>query len=280
MKKIVLVFLCFPFMFLQAAKLEPFALLTVPKSGSHLTIKALYFMTGASPVWHTHFPSSYYLSPEYGFLYTHLCVSPELENNYKNLPRLKKIVNIRDLRDVCVSMVSQIEKGAWPGMSPWQREHFKRMSFDEKLLFVMEYDYDVQQVASFAPNSLQVSLVKVAKQAVEYTLDESCLVCRYENLVGPLGGGSEKKQRAEMEKMAKFLGIEIAKEQMEEMMEGLYGDTIDPFGSFGGPHFRSTFNTGKIGSWRHFFTQEHKRVFKEKLGSFLIALGYEQDNSW
>lgn len=149
-------------------QIAPFALLTIPKSGSHLTIKALHFMTGGVAVWHTRFPSVYCVPARDGFLYTHLCLSPELEEDYSYLPSLKKIINVRDLRDVSISMVRQIIKGSWPGMTAAQRTAFKNMSFDEQLLFVINYDYEVDEVAQVAPNSLQVSLLKVAEQAVRF----------------------------------------------------------------------------------------------------------------
>lgn len=278
-KKFCLFFLT-PCIFLLGQAEHPFALLTIPKAGSHLMIKALYFMTGVAPVWHTHFPSIYYLPPDQGFLYTHLCVSPELQSNYDDLPDLRKIVTIRDLRDVCVSMVHQIEKNVWPGMSLSQRQAFKRMSFDEKLLFVIGYDYDVQQVAGFAPNSLQVSIEKVAKQAVDYSMHSDSLVCKYENLVGPLGEGSEEAQHSELRKIADYLEVPMEEEALQEIAQNLYGDEVNPFNEFGASHFRSTFHSGKIGSWKAFFKEEHKEAFKEKLGGFLIALGYEKDNSW
>lgn len=258
----------------------PFTLLTIPKSGSHLTIKALHLMTGTTPIWHTHFPSLYYIPFENGFLYTHLCLSPELERNYEDLPLLKKIINIRDLRDVCLSMIHQIEKNPWPGMSMDTRQQFKQMSFEEKLSFVINYDYNTQEVASFAPNSLQVSIRQVAEQALFYSMDPKNLVCRYENLVGPLGGGSEEAQRAELNQIAAYLGLSIPEYQIASIADRLYGDEENPFHPFGIPRLHSTFSRGKIGSWKLYFTEDHKRCFKEKLGDLLIALGYEEDNSW
>src|SRR5260370_636951 len=60
----------------------PFTLLTIPKSGSHLIIKALHLLTGGGPIWHTKFPSLYTIPVNEGFLYTHLCISPLLERDY------------------------------------------------------------------------------------------------------------------------------------------------------------------------------------------------------
>ena len=36
----------------------------------------------------------------------------------------------------------------------------------------------------------------------------------------------------------------------------------------------------KIGEWKKYFTEEHKRIFKEVAGDLLIRLGYEKDGNW
>lgn len=257
-----------------------FALLTVPKSGSHMVIKALYLMTGAISIWHTKFPSFYYIPSEEGFLYTHFCLSPQLERDYAGLPMLKKIVNIRDLRDVAVSIVNQIKKTPWPGMSKEQRDEFLSLSYDEQLLFVINFNYDVEEVASTAPNSLQVSLSKIAEQVCRYAKDPNHLVCRYENLVGSFGGGTENAQVEEVRKIASFLEIPLSTAQLVEIASQLYGDEINPFGKEGFSNFQSTFHQGQIGSWKKVFKEIHKIAFKEKLGEALIDLGYETDFAW
>lgn len=284
MKRYLLFFVClFGLLGTQSAKAsaqDPFVLMTVPKSGSHMIIKALHFLTGASPVWHTHFPSRYYISPKDGFLYTHLCISDMLEDNYAALPNLKKIINIRDLRDVCVSMVHHICTNLWPGMSAEMRNEFKKWSFNDQLLFVIQYDYDIHEVAAFAPNSLQISIGKIADQVKKFSEDPSCLVCRYEDLVGPGGGGTKEAQLKELIRISKYLKLNVEESTLAEIGDYLYGDEINPFGKGDLVHFQSTFNNGKMGKWREVFTEEHKKAFKERLGEALIALGYEKDENW
>lgn len=41
-----------------------------------------------------------------------------------------------------------------------------------------------------------------------------------------------------------------------------------------------TFRSGKTGEWKKYFTDEHKKIFKEVAGDLLIKLGYEKDNDW
>ena len=41
-----------------------------------------------------------------------------------------------------------------------------------------------------------------------------------------------------------------------------------------------TFRSGKTGEWKKYFTQEHKKTFKDVAGGLLVKLGYEKDNDW
>lgn len=46
------------------------------------------------------------------------------------------------------------------------------------------------------------------------------------------------------------------------------------------PSRSPTFRSGKTGEWKKYFTEEHKRLFKNVAGDLLIRLGYEKDNDW
>lgn len=263
---------------LNGKEASPFVLMTIPKSGSHLVIKALHYMTGGVPVWHTRFPSLFCIPTKDGFLYTHLVISKDLEEDYLYLPKLKRIINIRDLRDVCISMVGHILKMPWPGMTKDQIENFKKMSFDDQLMFVIQYNYEIQPND---PIALQVSLKKIAEQAVTYCNNKKILVCRYENLVGVEGGGSARDQFDELRKITDYLDIrDFSDDDLWGIATRLYGNQIDVFKQKGFEHYESTFRRGRIGAWKEMFKEEHKDAFKKTLGQALIDLGYEKDFNW
>lgn len=46
------------------------------------------------------------------------------------------------------------------------------------------------------------------------------------------------------------------------------------------PKHSPTFRTGKTGEWEKYFTEEHKKIFKDVAGRLLIRLGYEKNNDW
>jgi hypothetical protein len=57
-------------------------------------------------------------------------------------------------------------------------------------------------------------------------------------------------------------------------------DTLSIIKSAIQPENSPTFRTGKTGNWKNYFTDEHKRLFKEIAGDLLIVLGYEQNDDW
>ncbi len=40
------------------------------------------------------------------------------------------------------------------------------------------------------------------------------------------------------------------------------------------------FFSGKIGSWKEYFSEQHKQAAKEAIGSLLIRLKYERGYDW
>ena len=46
------------------------------------------------------------------------------------------------------------------------------------------------------------------------------------------------------------------------------------------PSKSPTFRSGKTGEWKKYFSDEHKKIFKEVAGDLLIKLGFETDQNW
>jgi sulfotransferase 6B1 len=46
------------------------------------------------------------------------------------------------------------------------------------------------------------------------------------------------------------------------------------------PKKSHTFREGKTGGWKQYFTDEHKKLFKDVAGDLLVRLGYEKTNDW
>ena len=46
------------------------------------------------------------------------------------------------------------------------------------------------------------------------------------------------------------------------------------------PKKSHTFRSGKTGDWREYFTEAHRKLFKDVAGDLLVRLGYENNNDW
>ena len=46
------------------------------------------------------------------------------------------------------------------------------------------------------------------------------------------------------------------------------------------PKKSPTFRSGKTGEWKKYFTEQHKKAFKDAAGDLLVKLGYEEDGDW
>ena len=55
---------------------------------------------------------------------------------------------------------------------------------------------------------------------------------------------------------------------------------LDTLESSINPSKSPTFRSGKTGEWKKYFTDEHKKIFKDAAGDLLVRLGYEKDNDW
>ena len=46
------------------------------------------------------------------------------------------------------------------------------------------------------------------------------------------------------------------------------------------PKKSHTFRSGKTGGWKQYFTDEHRKLFRDVAGDLLVKLGYEKTNDW
>ncbi len=92
-------------------------------------------------------------------------------------------------------------------------------------------------------------------------------VIRFENLIGPEGGGTRELQCAEIQKIANHLGMRLSEDEIYQIAVSLFGGT-------------DTFRDGQIGSWNKEFTTRHKALFKTIAQDVLVDLGYEADDQW
>jgi hypothetical protein len=90
-------------------------------------------------------------------------------------------------------------------------------------------------------------------------------VVRFEDLIGPQGGGDEGRQRAALRSLYSFLGLPVDERLLASIGLRLF--------SSASPTFRS----GGVGGWRHAFAPEVADLFDEEVGPRLEPYGYGTD---
>ena len=95
----------------------------------------------------------------------------------------------------------------------------------------------------------------------------SVMVVRFEDLIGPQGGGDQARHKETIIRMGQHMGFSISPEEASQIASRFFGKG-------------ATFRKGKIGEWRNHFDEETKEVFKQLAGTHLIDLEYERDLNW
>jgi hypothetical protein len=190
--------------------------------------------------------------PDGCFVTAHCVYSPELASLFAE-GRMRVVCILRDPRDVAVSQMHHIKR---------RKEHFAHEAFlklpsdHERLLVSI-------RGGELGGRKLQ-SLDERYRQFLGWQDEDNAIVVRFEDLVGPRGGGSAEAQRRTVERVARHVGLEPDERMMRTVEENIFGVS-------------KTFRKGQIGGWRSEFSEEHARASREVAGPLLVELGYEAD---
>ena len=228
---------------------KPYIVASQQKAGSHLLIKLLGMLGEyRHPAFFFHLDEDNFSSTmieecwqEGRLPWVHLfCPEMTREYFYNHHAQFKVISIIRDIRDAYVSFANMVYK-----KNPQLTEQEKiDLAFNFKDYFRMSHNLSL------------------------FLNDPRFYVVRFEDLVGPKGGGDKKRQTQAIYDLAAYIGVPISYAQASK-----YGDKL-----FGGKTI--TFRKGQIGSWKKACSREQKLWLKEHFGDELINLGYEEDHSW
>lgn len=188
------------------------------------------------------------------FATAHLTASPEIWSTVK-AQGVKVVFVIRDPRDV---VVSRYKYATEIDLTHFAHETFRDLPDDRSRLMA-----SIRGVPGVLP-PIGESLARFAP----WLGHDDVYVCRFERLVGARGGGEDQQQRAEMNDIAEFLGIEVTDEDLDRICELTFSTRS------------STYRKGQIGGWRAHFEPEHVVAFKEAAANMLVTFGYEVDDHW
>jgi hypothetical protein len=142
-----------------------------------------------------------------------------------------------------------------------ERKMLQKMNDEEGIYYFIE--------AIKGRNAVQYSALTSWLKAKD---DKNVMLCRYEDLVGP-------NQIETFMKIFKHCDIIIDREVLSNLLDKYSFKSLS-----GRPQgiedVKSHYRKGIPGDWKNYFTEGHKRLFKEIAGNLLIDLGYEKDFNW
>jgi len=267
MKKIVLLF---NLIFLSATSMysKNVVQISIPKTGTHLLMKCIESLTGLQQWvskpdrWQITPERFRYLSQNIKYWPNHLFFNQEF-TSYLNNNKNAFFLTFRDPRDQVVSFAFGFHSG---GLA-------KKLSFNQLLMALITDDKTYNLIGPaykyLAPlkNKNIKNINEFYQKYIPWLYAPYICAIRFEDLIGPKGGGTLEAQLETMKKIAVHLGISLTEDQLLEKANSLFGGTW-------------TFRKGQIGSWKKHFTEEHKAAFKEVAGQMLIDLGYENSFDW
>lgn len=254
---------------LRAGNPEPRILAnSIPKAGTHLLIRYLQLLPGVADSGIRMRGSTQPVTLEKNlkragggcFVPVHLAFSPERARLLADLGYNSALI-IRDPRDVVVSHFHYVTyKSRHHRLHPYYQD----LADDSTRLLA-----SIQGIEAPA-GSPGMSLDDIGTRYRAYLewADHNCYITRFEDLVGPQGGGSLETQRQEILALAEHLGISLTGEDIERITNQIFDRTT------------STFRKGEIGDWKNHLAPQHKAAFKQVAGQILVDLGYEGDMDW
>ncbi len=189
------------------------------------------------------------------FVTAHCVYSPELASLFAG-GRMRVVCILRDPRDVAVSQMYYIKQKK---RHPIHHAFMALPSDNERLLVSIR--------GGLLGMRELLSLDERYRLFLGWQDDENAMMVKFEDLVGPRGGGSAGAQRLAVERVARHLGVELDEATMGVVEEDLFG-------------LGRTFRKGQIGGWREEFSEEHAQSAREIAGPLLVELGYEADPEW
>lgn len=175
--------------------------------------------------------------------------------------RFKHILLLRDPRDIVVSHTFFVVR------EPWHHHHKHYTDVlrnDEERIMATICGFE----RCATVDRPLASIREIFDGFIPWLDDSTTLVCRFEDMVGPRGGGDIEKQLAEIRRIGDFVDRPLTREQAQQIAQKMYSEAS------------LTYRKGLVGDWSNHFTETHRRAFKEMAGDILIRLGYEENDEW
>tara|TARA_B100000886_G_C20406732_1_gene485149 strand:- start:750 stop:1589 length:840 start_codon:yes stop_codon:yes gene_type:complete len=237
---------------------------SIPKSGTFLLQRVLYNMPkmrfAGTRTLRKHLHSKNYIKKKISSLkngqyqMAHVDYNSEIaklieENN------IKSILIIRDPRQIIISHYKYV---SYIDTTHPINDYFKSLKDDNERIMA---------VINGIPGIVE-PIEDILNSYVGWMNDKNTLVVKFEDLIGEKGGGSDFSQHETIKNIYKHVDISLNISKIKEIANKVF-DTKSP-----------TFRSGNVKSWNSQFSEKHKRILKNKIGSWLIEYGYEEKLDW
>jgi hypothetical protein len=96
----------------------------------------------------------------------------------------------------------------------------------------------------------------------DWIVNKNVFITRYEDIIGPKGGGKIEKQKYEIKRIAQFLEIDLSLEEVENQAKILWGGRS------------RTMKFGQSKYWEKMFTSKAIEAFDKHYSGYMKMLGY------
>lgn len=198
-------------------------------------------------------------TPQGQFVTTHFYYQAALESMFDRL-RFKRIMLLRDPRDLVVSHARYV---ASLRRNILHRRYTTELNDDDARLMA-----SIRGLPSVGGEPGLIDIGLRLRRFQPWLDRDNTLVCRFESLVGPKGGGNRDAQLREIDAIFRFIDRPLSGDRLVAVADHVWSPAS------------ATFRKGVIGDWRNHFTPDHVAAFKEVAGDALIQLGYETGRDW
>lgn len=211
-------------------------------------------------------PRDIVVSAYFSHLHSHSTNSwPELNDYRKELEHLSKEKGLLFVMDYLSSMkIQEVELNIFGQMQEWNYNlpNVLEIKFEDMIANPYNKFLDILQFLDLLDDDPYISV----KSMSSYLLSE--MINRGVKKINP----SLKKKISLNSKIYAWQALNIVYEHDFSR----YARGRKP----GQENVKSHNRKGVAGDWKNHFEEEHKQFFKDKYGSLLIQLGYEQNNDW
>ena len=228
-------------------------LITLPKSGTHLLRKALFLITNHRTHWiglqTKRFDPSQDLRSPHFITGAHLFpLFDQIRTRY--IDQYATVLLIRDPRDIMHSFAGHLRRAlTWTSCPTFDYARYVMLSSEEQL----------QEALLFPEKYLNPAIC--FPYVLLWMKEPSVFVCRFEDLVGSRGGGSDERQREVLIALANHIGYPRTPEEIQSIADQLFGGTW-------------TFHAGQIGKWKESYSEQNLQLFNHLYGRYPIDWGY------